>query len=74
MPKTNLEIVQPPKRAPRDAALNDQDAIDRSRTAEIVLALCGPMGTPLHDVAKTFKDLLEGTDLNHTGFGGGSNS
>jgi deoxycytidylate deaminase len=44
---------------------DDQAAIDKTLTAEIVIALCGPMGTPLHEVAKTFKELLEGADYNY---------
>ncbi|HDR9123316.1 TPA: cytidine deaminase [Burkholderia vietnamiensis] len=67
MSKSNLEVVPAPRRTPRakGAALDDQQAIDRSRTAEIVIALCGPMGTPLHDVAKTFMELLQGTDYRY---------
>lgn len=63
MSKSNLEMV-PPGRRPKagKAAFDDQQTIDRSRTAEIVIVLCGPMGTPLHDVANTFKHLLEGVD------------
>lgn len=49
----------------RSGEFDDQAAIDRSLTAEIVIALCGPMGTPLHEVAKTFKELLEGTDYGY---------
>lgn len=66
MSKSNLEVVQPTKRARQNkAAFNDQHALDRSRTAEIVIALCGPMGTPLHEVAKTFEELLTGTDYHY---------
>lgn len=41
---------------------DDRDAkeiISGTHTAELVIALCGPIGTPLHDVAETIKDLLE---------------
>jgi deoxycytidylate deaminase len=66
MSKSNLEVVQPARRTKGGkAAFDDQHAIDRSRTAEIVIVLCGPMGTPLHEVAKTFKQLLEGADYQY---------
>ncbi|AUS44062.1 cytidine deaminase [Ralstonia solanacearum] len=65
MPKANL-VELASKRAPRSAGeFDDQNAIDKSRTAEIVIALCGPMGTPLHEVAKTFEKLLKGTDYKY---------
>ncbi len=35
------------------------------QTPEIVIALCGPMGTPLHEVAKAFKDLLQSHDFGY---------
>ncbi|RML53294.1 Cytidine/deoxycytidylate deaminase protein, partial [Pseudomonas syringae pv. maculicola] len=44
---------------------DDIGAIGKTITPEIVIALCGPMGTPLHDVAKTFQELLLGTDYNY---------
>ncbi|WP_415915446.1 hypothetical protein [Pseudomonas amygdali] len=46
-------------------AFDDQGAYLRSLTPEIVIALCGPMGTPLHEVGKTFQDLLRGTDFGY---------
>ncbi|MDO3522780.1 anti-phage dCTP deaminase [Ralstonia pseudosolanacearum] len=65
MPKMNL-IGSAPKKAPHNtSAFDDQSAIDKSRTPEIVIALCGPMGTPLHEVAQTFEKLLKGTDYNY---------
>lgn len=33
--------------------------ITDTHTQELVIALCGPIGTPLHDVASTLKELLE---------------
>ena len=59
------------KSVPEAGAANDQDdktAKDRikgTHTPEIVVALCGPLGTPLHDVAKIFKDLLLGQDYGY---------
>jgi hypothetical protein len=37
---------------------DDQKKLDEIRTPELVIALCGPLGTPLHDVAKSIQDLL----------------
>ena len=42
-----------------------QKAIDGTITDEIVIALCGPMGTPLHPVAETFQRLLRGEDYKY---------
>jgi deoxycytidylate deaminase len=36
------------------------------KTAEVVIALCGPLGTPLHEVAKAFKELLLGKDFGYS--------
>lgn len=61
-----MSAVPALKAVPEAGAANDQDdktAKDRikgTHTPEIVLALCGPLGTPLHDVAKIFKALLAG--------------
>jgi deoxycytidylate deaminase len=44
---------------------DDIGAIGKTITPEMVIALCGPMGTPLHDVAKTFQELLLGTDYDY---------
>lgn len=33
--------------------------IDEAITPELVIALCGPLGTPLHQVSATLKELLE---------------
>lgn len=44
---------------------DDHDAYLKSKTSEIVIALCGPLGTPLHEVAKTFQELLKGTDFGY---------
>ena len=42
-----------------------KDRIKGTHTPEIVVALCGPLGTPLHDVAKIFQDLLRGQDYGY---------
>ncbi|HID9908458.1 TPA: anti-phage dCTP deaminase [Pseudomonas aeruginosa] len=44
---------------------DDVGAIRRTITPEIVIALCGPMGTPLHEVAETFQSLLTGADYGY---------
>lgn len=44
---------------------DDHGAYLKSLTPEIVIALCGPLGTPLHEVAKTFQELLRGTDFGY---------
>ncbi|EIU7151334.1 cytidine deaminase [Pseudomonas aeruginosa] len=46
-------------------AFDDHGAYLKSLTPEIVIALCGPMGTPLHEVAKTFQELIRGTDFGY---------
>ncbi len=33
--------------------------IEKSHTSELVIALCGPIGSPLHKVSNTIKDVLE---------------
>ncbi|UCU99250.1 anti-phage dCTP deaminase [Acidovorax radicis] len=56
---------------PETGAANDQnektakDRIKGTHTPEIVVALCGPLGTPLHDVAKIFQELLRGQDYGY---------
>lgn len=60
------------KSVPEAGALDDEseksakDRIKGTHTPEIVVALCGPLGTPLHDVAKIFRDLLQGQDYGYT--------
>ena len=44
---------------------NAKEAIQQSLTSEIVIALCGPLGTPLHEVAATFQKLLRTTDYSY---------
>src|SRR5258708_28547289 len=36
------------------------EAVTSTRTDEIIIVLCGPIGSPMHDVAETIKVLLEG--------------
>lgn len=44
---------------------DSQEKIRNTYTPEIVIALCGPMGTPLHEVAATFKKILESHDFGY---------
>lgn len=44
---------------------DDIAAINNTLTSQIVIALCGPLGTPLHEVARNFKDLLISTDYGY---------
>lgn len=38
-----------------------KEKIESTHTSELVIALCGPIGSPLHDVASTLKDTLTNT-------------
>jgi hypothetical protein len=55
-----MSAVPALKAVPGLGAANDQqdktakEHIKGTHTPEIVVALCGPLGTPLHDVAKIF--------------------
>ena len=66
-----MSAVPALKAVPGAGAANDQDDktakdhIKGTHTPEIVVALCGPLGTPLHDVAKIFQDLLRGQDYGY---------
>lgn len=54
--------LAPPANSDDGKHFDDVGAIGKTVTPEIVLALCGPMGTPLHEVAETFQSLLAGAD------------
>ncbi|WP_354678937.1 anti-phage dCTP deaminase [Cupriavidus plantarum] len=47
------------------AVLSERPTSEGPLTAEIVIALCGPLGTPLHQVARSFESLLKSTDYNY---------
>src|SRR5712671_1849414 len=52
---------------PRIAA-HDEEGLDQilsSHTSELVIALCGPIGSPLHNVSSVIKSKLE-TEFNYT--------
>lgn len=58
-------IVQAANAGKRER-FNTKDRIADAMTPEIVIALCGPLGTPLHRVSQTLKDLLKRTyDYKH---------
>ncbi|RON46587.1 anti-phage dCTP deaminase [Pseudomonas frederiksbergensis] len=44
---------------------DDVLAIEKTLTPQVVIALCGPLGTPLHEVAKSFEELLLSTDYGY---------
>ena len=47
------------------SGFDDLLAIEKTLTPQVVIALCGPLGTPLHEVAQSFKDLLLSTDYGY---------
>lgn len=52
------------EKAPVTFELGEKQAIEsiaEKRTDELVIALCGPIGTPLHEVAETLDQLLTGS-------------
>jgi deoxycytidylate deaminase len=63
--KTNLAIVEDRSGGLSKGTFDDQRTITRSLTPEIVIALCGPLGTPLHEVANAFKSLLISADYRY---------
>jgi len=61
-------MVALPKNILATISSNDvsaSDRINRTLTPEIVIALCGPLGTPLHSVAKHFADHLTGQEFKY---------
>lgn len=56
--KTNLAAVPSPPLNRSRKASSGQETIEKWVTDEIVIALCGPLGTPLHQVARSFERLL----------------
>lgn len=61
IPKKAVSKVDETKQDAKTA----KDQIKGTHTPEIVVALCGPLGTPLHDVAKIFQELLCGQDYGY---------
>ncbi len=47
------------------SGFDDVLAIEKTLTPQVVIALCGPLGTPLHEVAKSFEELLLSTDYGY---------
>lgn len=41
------------------SSVDNIEEIKDTHTSELVIALCGPIGSPIHDVAKAFKTCLE---------------
>lgn len=68
MARSNLAAVLPLSNSTSQGtkeSFNAKKAIQESLTSEIVIALCGPLGTPLHEVATTFQKLLKTTDYSY---------
>lgn len=47
-----------------DETYDAREKIESTHTSELVIALCGPIGSPLHEVAKTIKEII----LNEFGY------
>jgi deoxycytidylate deaminase len=58
-------VLKSVKAPANDGDSSAKDTIQKTFTAEIVIALCGPLGTPLHEVAKLFKDQLLGQEFGY---------
>jgi deoxycytidylate deaminase len=52
-PKSNLAIVP--------GLFNTTQKVESTHTDELVIALCGPIGSPLHEVAEKFRNVLTDT-------------
>jgi deoxycytidylate deaminase len=52
--KTPLKVVAP-------GLFETTEKIESTHTSELVIALCGPIGSPLHEVATTIKETLTST-------------
>ena len=50
----NLNIVS-------ESLFETKEKIESTHTSELVIALCGPIGSPLHDVATTLQETLTNT-------------
>lgn len=61
-PEQALKVITGSKKG---AAFDDVSAIEKTLTPQVVIALCGPLGTPLHEVASTFEELLKSTDYGY---------
>ncbi|MGA0609456.1 anti-phage dCTP deaminase [Caldimonas sp. KR1-144] len=61
---TNLAVVSGP--SPSGGTFSAHQRITGLQKDEIVIALCGPLGTPLHEVAEAFKEQLESKDFGYT--------
>jgi hypothetical protein len=42
-------------------SLSTGEVIETTHTDELVIALCGPMGSPLHEVAAKLQEMLQGS-------------
>lgn len=54
-----IDITESTQQAPKKSrSLDSTDEAHRSLTPELVIALCGPIGSPLHEVSDQIKSLL----------------
>ena len=44
-----------------ESLFETKEKIESTHTSELVIALCGPIGSPLHDVAATLQETLTNT-------------
>jgi deoxycytidylate deaminase len=57
---SNVALVPPPKAGPLfDETYNAKEKIESTHTSELVIALCGPIGSPLHEVAEVIHTILD---------------
>ena len=45
----------------RKESFETKEKIESTHTSELVIALCGPIGSPLHEVATTLQEALTNT-------------
>lgn len=50
----------PLRLAATDETISSKEQIETSHTSELVIALCGPIGSPIHAIAAAIKEQLEG--------------
>ena len=55
---TSIARLAAPINSEKIGDFSAKDRISAAITPEIVIALCGPLGTPLHRVSEILKDLL----------------
>lgn len=54
-----LKKAVPKPQQPVLTTTDTRETLQATHTSELVIALCGPIGSPIHDVAKTIKNVLD---------------